>query len=120
MSGFKIGILLKKRAIPLKEEGPSKSLMAAAREILSYLVEHPDAKDTVEGIMKWWLSKGDTERDKGEVQEVIDFLVAKGWLVMREIADSKKIYGMERERLGEIREFLAGSDSKNKAIKHYL
>lgn len=104
----------------MKEEGPSESPMAAAREILSYLVEHPDAKDTTEGIMNWWLSKGDTEREKGEVQEAIDFLVAKGWLVMREIADSRKIYGVERERLGEIKEFLAGPDSKEKAIKHNL
>lgn len=90
----------------MKEEGPSEGLMAAAREILSYLVEHPDAKDTIEGIMKWWLSKGDTEREKDEVQEAIDFLVARRWLVMREIADSKKIYGVESERLGEIRFYL--------------
>ncbi|HLF86223.1 MAG TPA: hypothetical protein VI584_04005 [Nitrospiria bacterium] len=90
----------------MKEEGPSEGLMAAAREILSYLVEHPEAKDTAEGIMKWWLSKGSTEREKDEVQDAIDFLVAKGWLAMREIADSKKIYGVERERLEEIKEFL--------------
>lgn len=90
----------------MKEEGPSESLMAAAREILSYLVEHPDAKDTAEGIMKWWFSKADTEREKDEVQEAIDFLVEKRWLVVREIADSKKIYGVERERLGEIKAYL--------------
>ncbi len=90
----------------MKEEGPSESLMAAAREILSYLVEHPDAKDTTEGIMNWWLSKGDTERERDEVQKAIDFLVAKGWLVMREIADSKKIYGVEMGRLGEIETYL--------------
>jgi hypothetical protein len=60
-------MLLKKRAIPVKEEGPSEGLMAAAREILSYLVEHPDAKDTIEGIINWWLSKGSTERDKDDV-----------------------------------------------------
>ncbi len=90
----------------MKKEGPSGSLMAAAREILSYLVEHPEAKDTVEGIMKWWLSKADTEREKGEVQEAIDFLISKGWMAEREI--TPKVYGVERERLREIKEFLTG------------
>ena len=110
-------MLLKKRAIPLKEKGPSEGLMAAAREILSYLVEHPDAKDTVEGILKWWLSKAHTKREKREVQEAIDFLVEKGWVISREVADSKKIYGVESERMEEIREFVAGPNSKAKAIK---
>ena len=55
-----------------------------------------------------------------KVQEAIDFLVAKGWLVMREIADSKKIYGVERDRMGEIKEFLAGPERKAKAINHKL
>lgn len=90
----------------MKEEGPTESLMAAAREILSYLVEHPDAKDTIEGIMTWWLSKGDTEKEKWEVQEAMNFLVAKGWLVMREISNSREIYWVERERLGEIETYL--------------
>lgn len=98
----------------MKEKGPSEGLMAAAREILSYLVEHPDAKDTIEGIMKWWLSKGNTEREKDEIQEAIDFLVAKGWLVMREIADSKKIYGVEMVRMEQIGRFLLGLKGRKK------
>ena len=90
----------------MKEEGPSESLMAEAREILSYLIEHPDAKDTVDGILRWWLTKGNSEIRKGEVEEALDFLVAKGFLIERETSDLKKIYGVERERLGEIETYL--------------
>ena len=80
--------------------------MAEAREILSYLIEHPDAKDTVDGILRWWLTKGNSEIRKGEVEEALDFLVAKGFLIERETSDLKKIYGVERERLGEIETYL--------------
>ena len=45
--------------------------------MLSYLQEHPDAKDTLEGIAQWWLLRECTERKLAEVKRGISILLAK-------------------------------------------
>lgn len=103
-------MLFKKRAIPLKEEGPSESLMAAAREILNYLVEYPDAKDTMEGILKWWLPDLDPKWGEKEVMGALDLLVLKGWVNRLEIAPLQKIYSLNKDNLKAIKSFLTNND----------
>jgi len=76
------------------------------REILRYLVEHPDAKDTVEGIAKWWRSESQAEWGAAAVEESLDILVAKGWLTRRDIAPVKRVYGMNKDHLETIKNFL--------------
>ncbi len=73
--------------------------------ILRYLVEHPDAKDTVEGIVKWWRLQDQVEWEKEEVQKALDFLTSNGWLSRREITPYKKIYGINKDKLEEIKNF---------------
>jgi hypothetical protein len=79
------------------------------RGILQYLVEHPDAKDTAEGIYKWWLSKGRSQWGRDEVQEALDLLTTKRWLTRRGTIRSKEIYGINKERLQEIKNYLQQS-----------
>jgi hypothetical protein len=38
-----------------------------ASEILKYLKSHPDAADSLEGIMNWWQSDGDRSREEVEI-----------------------------------------------------
>jgi hypothetical protein len=75
------------------------------REILQYLIEHPDAKDTAEGVLKWWLADGHRWGRK-EVQAALDLLTSKGWLTKRGKVPAKEFYGMNKDRLQEIRSFL--------------
>ncbi len=77
------------------------------RGILQYCIKHPDAKDTIDGILKWWLPGGHAERGKEEVQHALDFLTAKGWLTKRETTRAKDIYGINRDQLDEIKIFLS-------------
>jgi len=89
---------LRDKALPEGDEQVS-------REILRYLVKHPDAKDTIEGILKWWLPDGRVWK-RGEVQETLNLLTSKGLLTRRGTVPSKEIYGMNRERLQEIKSLL--------------
>jgi|RhiMetdeSRZDD1v2_1073273.scaffolds.fasta_scaffold112122_2 hypothetical protein len=76
------------------------------RHILGYLIEHPDAKDTMPGILRWWFPQGGMDRAEEEVQAALDTLVARGWLTQRQTVTSQKLYGMNKEKLEEIELFL--------------
>jgi hypothetical protein len=79
------------------------------RAILRYLVEHPDAKDTIEGISKWWRPNGIPECRQDEVQQGLDSLVSKGWLIVRGLSPSQKIYALNKKCIKEIRAYLVKS-----------
>jgi len=48
-----------------------------ARDVLGYLINNPDAQDTLEGIVEWWLFQMKLERRTMKVKEVLADLVAK-------------------------------------------
>lgn len=81
-------------------------------QILRYLIKNPEAKDTVQGIVRWWLPKDPVERRQDEVQKVLEFLVARSWVTQRETATSQRLYGLNEEKLEEIEIFLSERESK--------
>jgi len=52
-----------------------------ARAILQYLHEHPDAKDTLEGIAQWWLIHEGIERKIKEVERAVSILLDQGLVI---------------------------------------
>jgi hypothetical protein len=76
------------------------------RYILHYLIAHPDAKDTIQGILHWWLPGGIVAWEEAAVQDALNVLVARGWLTQRQTSPSRTLYGMDKEQLGEIQMFL--------------
>lgn len=51
-----------------------------AHEILAYLVEHPEAQDTLEGIVQWWLLERKIKYQEILVKEALTKLVQDGYL----------------------------------------
>ena len=90
----------------MRADEKGSALSPLAKEILRYLIAHPHAKDTLEGIMAWWCPKSGIERGKDEVQEILDLLVSRGWLTERETRPVHTIYGMNKDRREEIEHFL--------------
>ena len=66
------------------------------REILRYLLLHPDAVDTMEGIMKWWLSEAVASTGRENVKYALDALVSSGWLTERVRSTSATLYGLKK------------------------
>lgn len=48
--------------------------------ILGYLRAHPQAADTVAGIVEWWLPQNLPAEAVERVQAALDQLVAQGWV----------------------------------------
>lgn len=91
------------------KDSPEDDVEEATRGILHYLIEHPDAKDTPEGISEWWRPKGEPKWRQNELQQALDRLLAKGWLIVRGLSPSQNIYALNKKCIKEITHYLVGS-----------
>jgi len=75
-------------------------------EILAYLAEHPDAQDTLEGIVEWWLLEQRIKRWTARVKEALAELVSRGLVLERQGKDSRILYRINHRKRREIRVLL--------------
>jgi DNA-binding transcriptional regulator PaaX len=74
------------------------------RKILAYMVEHPEAKDTAAGIIKWWLA-GFAGNSEVELRAALDDLLQRGWVTATRYGQTV-IYGFDKTHMEKVREFL--------------
>jgi len=79
-------------------------------EILRYLVVHPKAKDTLNGILNWWLPDLGVKTSK--VEQSLELLVSKGWLIARSSPQSETIYSLNENVIDQIQKFLGGQPTQ--------
>ena len=73
-----------------------------AHKILAYLMDNPNAQDTLEGILDWWLLQQDLKRNIALVRKALDELISKKFLLERKGNDKQKYYQVNHEKLTEI------------------
>lgn len=76
------------------------------RGILSYLVEHPDAQDTLEGIAEWWLLQMEINRNARLIREALSEMTEMGFLIQWQEKDLQTHYRIAANKLEEISDFL--------------
>jgi hypothetical protein len=76
---------------------------AIASDILAYLVEHPQAQDTLEGIVQWWLVEQRIKQVISEVKSALEELVRQGLVLEHEGADRQARYSINLEKRAQIR-----------------
>jgi hypothetical protein len=67
-----------------------------AAEICAYLEAHPDAADTVDGVVQWWIVHERWLRGIGLVAQALDRLVAEGRIEAVRGADARVVYRAAR------------------------
>jgi hypothetical protein len=77
-----------------------------AHDVLSYMLENPAGRDTLEGIVEWWLLKQQIERSTAEVKEVLDDLTQKQLVLEDKTGDTRSHYSVNRQKEKEIQAFL--------------
>ena len=87
-----------------------KNKSQIAYQILAYLVEHPDAQDTLEGIVEWWLLDRQIRFHTARVKQAISELVAERLILENKGSDSKTHYRINRAKSKEIKEFFRQKD----------
>jgi Fe2+ or Zn2+ uptake regulation protein len=72
--------------------GFSRDMKATAEEITRYMQAHPNAADTAEGVLRWWLERGEFALAVDHVREALDWLVDEGHVVRRTLQSGAVIY----------------------------
>lgn len=80
--------------------------------ILGYLSVHPDAKDTVVGISRWWLYM---VADVKSVTIALDQLVIRGWLNAVTASSGERIYALNQDHRVTLRRFLEDPSLKSES-----
>ena len=73
--------------------------------ILAYLYDNPDAGDTFEGIVEWWVLRQRLKFETRKVSEAVARLISEGLIEEHEEADSH-IYRVNRTKERIIRNML--------------
>lgn len=74
-------------------------------EILAYLVDHPKAQDTLEGIVEWWLLERTIKYETARVKEALSDLVARGLILEKKGSNSQFHYRVNQVEYKEIQKF---------------
>ncbi len=66
----------------------------SAAGLLDYLRRHPNARDTLEGIAKFWLGEDTTDKTREEIEKAVMDLIEEGWMERRLKPDGEWLYGL--------------------------
>jgi len=71
----------------------SERTIEIAEIIERYVMEHPRAADTPEGIRSWWMGRRRYGDSLNDVQVALDYLVGHGRISRTVLPDGTMIYG---------------------------
>jgi hypothetical protein len=66
------------------------------RAVQAYLAQHPDAADTLDGIVNWWLPRQRYETERRRIEKALDHLVERGQLRCDRLPGGAVLYALNR------------------------
>jgi len=83
-----------------------------AGEILSYLLEHPAAADTFEGIARWRIAEEIAMRSAAATEDALAWLIRSGLLREERIAGGRTIYRLDAGKRKQAEVLAKGREAK--------
>jgi hypothetical protein len=80
-------------------------------EVLAYLLQHPQAQDTIEGVAEWWLLEQRFRHAVADVEVAMSELVRNDFLIARRCGEGRMYYGLNRDKEREIRRHLRRAEA---------
>jgi hypothetical protein len=74
--------------------------------ILAYLIDHPEADDTIEGIAQWWILKQRIRQQILVIEKALGVLVDKGFVLKQCSRNGRTCYRINRRMHKQIAAFL--------------
>lgn len=78
--------------MPEDAEPTEREIIELAQQIERYLAAHPQAADSLGGIVRWWLARQHYEDAAHKVMRAAEFLVQAGKVQKQTTADGTTIY----------------------------
>jgi len=75
---------------------PEASVAEVARAIADYVGNNPQAQDTLEGIIQWWLPDVEHKPRLAVIKQALDELVAGGVITAHKAKDAQILYRVAR------------------------
>jgi hypothetical protein len=85
--------------------------MELVDDILRYFLQHPQAADSAEGIVRWRLLDATVRRQHEQARLALAFLVDRGFLRARPSDQTAPLYELITERRSDALIYLAGRPS---------
>ncbi|MDZ4796906.1 MAG: hypothetical protein SGI92_01995 [Bryobacteraceae bacterium] len=90
------------------QNGEPATLAEVARELMIYLLRHRDARDTVDGILDWWLPG--TAVSRSVLETALKELCRQDWIESERRSTDVVLFGLNKAKVSEILEHLATSN----------
>lgn len=74
--------------------------------ILAYLSENPEAGDTFEGIVEWWLLRQKIKFETRNISEAVSRLVSDGLIEEHQGSDSRVFYRVNKTKNQDVKSLL--------------
>lgn len=92
--------------VPSSSLSGEPRLSPIARDILSYLVDNPEAADSLEGLVEWWLLERRIRWQTVQIRKALDELVSQRLVRESTGPDQRSRFRVNRDQLKVIKELL--------------
>ena len=89
--------MTRNRSVEVTGEGDAEIDAEIEKSVLAYLDRHPQAADTLRGIVNWWLPQQRYESDCHRIERALGTLVAQGRLRRNQLPGGDVLYALDKQ-----------------------